>query len=170
MKFNHKIQIDMLEFLKTGKFDYLEIGQTQGWILNNFPEPDNYVERTKFQKGVDIWLYGKIELHFYDEKLQMIFSDHFQSDIWGKDFHAGEAIDIKPWLFEHPKDLTLLYVMKQLNAQAIDFKKVTTQWYIHLVLQSGVVLGFYDENGENKLHNYNDYLMQTFHYPKKPLW
>lgn len=34
MKFNHKITIDMLEFLKTGKFDYIEIGQTHNTLFH----------------------------------------------------------------------------------------------------------------------------------------
>ncbi|MGD1909931.1 MAG: hypothetical protein ACFB2X_03435 [Rivularia sp. (in: cyanobacteria)] len=37
MKFNHKIKINIQEFITSGKFDYIEIGQAKDWILNNFP-------------------------------------------------------------------------------------------------------------------------------------
>ena len=151
----------MFEFLVKGKFDCIELGQTQEWILNNFPDPEHI---GKFNNGFEIWLYGKIEFHFYDKKLQMIFSDHFQNKNYGENFHAGNDFEMNAWIFDNPKNLTLINTMTMLNEHCIDFKKVTTDYYIHLVLNSGVVLGFYDENGERKLTNYNDYLMQTFHY------
>ena len=40
MQLPRPISIDMLDFLRDGRFDCIEPGQTKEWILNNFPDPD----------------------------------------------------------------------------------------------------------------------------------
>lgn len=159
MKFNHKIPVDMFLFITQGKFDCIELGQTQEWILNNFPDPDNYDGKSLL--GSEIWLYGKIEFHFYDKKLEQIFSDHFQTDYLGKKFNAGDDILIKPWIFKSPKKLTLDFVMRKFVKLNIDFEKHTTSHSIDLVLKSGVKLIFQNPN-ESKNRNPNRYLMTAF--------
>lgn len=151
----------MFAFFAKGKFDCIELGQSQEWILNNFPDPEHI---GTFNHGCEIWLYGKIEFHFKNKILQMIFSDHFQNTYYGVDFHAGNDIEMNAWIFDNPKNLTLINTIQILNNHGIDYQKTTTNYNINLVLSSGVVLGFYDENGERKLPHYNNYLMQTFHY------
>lgn len=163
MDFPYKlnIEIDMLDFLKTGKFDCLALGQTNEWIYHNFPNPDDYTGKHFLPLlPQTIWLYGMFELHFFDGKLQMIFSDHFQHDIYGHSLNAGEHIRVKPWIFKHKKKLTLAYVMRKLTNEGIDFEKITTKWHICLKLQSNVKLLF-DNNG-NKNLKATDYLMMAF--------
>ena len=63
MKLKGKINIDFEEFFTTGKFDFLKLGKTKEWILNNFPDPDGFDEYPEIYKD-DIWRYGNIELHF----------------------------------------------------------------------------------------------------------
>lgn len=36
MKLNHKIDIDLKDFILNGKFDFVELGQTQEWLAQNF--------------------------------------------------------------------------------------------------------------------------------------
>lgn len=164
MNFNHKIEIDMFEFLKTGKFDYIELGQTKDWILNNFPNPDYRSKEGQFDKGVDIWLYGKVEFYFSEGKLYQIFSDHFQNDYYqGKKFNMGDDIIVKPWIFKHPKKLTLDYVIRKFIKVGIDFEKQTTSHSIDLILKSGVKLIFQNPS-DNKNRNPNRYLMIAFVY------
>jgi hypothetical protein len=77
MKLTDPINIDLLEFFKTGKFDYLKLGQNKKWILDNFADPDEV-----FQNNYEapIWLYGNVELHFRnDETLFLIYSDYIDS-------------------------------------------------------------------------------------------
>ncbi|WP_066802052.1 hypothetical protein [Moraxella oblonga] len=159
MKFNHKITLDMFEFLVKGKFDCIELGQTQEWILNNFPDPNYYDGKSIL--GSEIWQYGKIEFHFYDNKLEQIFSDHFQSNYLGKKFNAGDEFIVKPWIFKNPKKLTLDYVMRKFVKLNIDFEKRTTSYSIELILKSGVKLIFQNPN-DSKNKNPNRYLMMAF--------
>lgn len=68
MQLPRPINIDMLDFLRDGRFDCIEPGQTKEWILNNFPDPDG-----KCRIADDIWLYGNIEFHFGGGELVHIF-------------------------------------------------------------------------------------------------
>lgn len=159
MEINHKIELNMFEFLTNGKFDCIELGQSQEWILNHFPEPDNHDRR--YLIGSNIWLYGKIEFHFSDNRLYQIFSDHLQSDYMGRKFHAGEHFTVKTWIFKQPKKLTLDYVMRKFVKLNIDFEKQTNPYSIDLILKSGVKLIFQNLN-EHTNRNPNRYLMTAF--------
>lgn len=77
MKLKDPIQVDLLEFFRIGKFDYLKLGQTKEWIINNFPDPDGMNTDTYESP---IWVYGNIELHFNDdETLYLIYSDYIDT-------------------------------------------------------------------------------------------
>lgn len=157
MKLKHKIEIDLLAFFKTGKFDYLKIGQTKEWILHNFPDPDNTLpQEWVTTRGYDVWRYGHLELHFLEDKLHMIFSDY-----WDKNgLDAGENITVKQWVFENSQELTLLFILEKLNNHQIDFTKKTTPLAISVLLYSGVELHFENEN-EEEIDD-NQYLLTAF--------
>lgn len=131
------IKIDILEFVKTGKFACIKLGQSKDCILNNFLKPD-YIGGG-MQKD-NIWLYGNIEFHFDDDKLFMIFSDNFNS----QKLNAGNNIRLKRWIFDTPDGLSLKNVTQELNSQKIDFVKETNDDMIKLKFKSGV--SFYFEN------------------------
>ncbi|MDR6968155.1 hypothetical protein J2X31_002170 [Flavobacterium arsenatis] len=158
MKIKQKITIDFLEFFKTGKFDYIKLGQTKEWILNNFPNPDDFfADDWVKQKGYDIWTYGNIEFHFQQEKLFLIFSDHFNN----AKLSGGKHIKINPWILKDTSKLTLQFVLAELNNQNIDFKKKTDNLGILLRLQSGIELTF--ENWEDiDGCNPNDFRLTSF--------
>jgi len=69
MRYHFPISVDMYDFLTTGRFDYLEIGQTAEMILQMFPAPECVPKGLLVKKGWNIWLYGDIELHFSDDRL-----------------------------------------------------------------------------------------------------
>lgn len=61
MKLNHKINIDLKAFILNGKFDFVELGQTQEWLVQNFADPDDQAD---MGNQIDIWRFGSIEFHF----------------------------------------------------------------------------------------------------------
>src|SRR5688572_27353657 len=117
MKLLHTIKIDLLDFFKTGKFDYLKIGKSKEWILNNFPNPDGFEDYREQLLNGDIWHYGNVELHFDKDILFLIFSDYLH------DLSGGDSIEISKWILNEPDRMNLDYVMSQLNAERIDFEK-----------------------------------------------
>lgn len=113
MKINHPVNIDLLTFFKTGTFDYLKIGQTKSWIINNFPDPDNMYAESYHDP---VWFYGNMELHFHDdETLSLIYSDYID------DLDGGESLQLEKWILNEPEKLTLEYVIHQLNKERIGF-------------------------------------------------
>jgi hypothetical protein len=79
MHLKHKITIDLLDFIKYGKFDYIKIGKSKEWIINNFPDPD-FLSKSPEVYNHPIWQYGNIEFHFNNEELFLIYSDYIIAD------------------------------------------------------------------------------------------
>ncbi|QKX04063.1 hypothetical protein HN014_03790 [Aquimarina sp. TRL1] len=137
MKLTMPIEIDLLDFFKTGRFDHLKLGQTKEWIVNNFPDPDCF-DADFLTAEVNIWTYGGIELHFENEKLYLIFSDYWYE---GK-LDSGNQLKLNKWIFDDISQLNLLFVMTKLNEHNIDYKKKTDNLGVLLRLRSGVELTF----------------------------
>ena len=163
MRLNHPIEIDLFEFFKTGKFDFLKIGQSKDWILNNFPEPD-YPEEEKYLLEEDYWLYGDFEFYFTDNQLMQISTPHIQT------LDGGKSIQVKKWIFENPENLTLQYVMAQFAKEGIGFtyrydeRRALYQGSLGL-LDKGIHLIFQPENNgeeiDRKLIDPNSFPLQT---------
>ncbi len=146
MKLKEKIVIDFEEFFKSGKFDFLKLGKTKEWIINNFPDPDYFDENQHVYKD-DIWRYGNIELHFNKDKLFLIFSDYVD------ELDGGNSLELKKWFLENTDKLKLSDVISELNKKHIDFNKRKSKIVenaVNLELQSNVQLGFHLEEKENE--------------------
>ena len=123
MQLPRPINIDMLDFLRDGRFDCIEPGQTKEWILNNFPDPDG-----KCRIADDIWLYSNIEFHFGDGELVHIYSDHFPHE----KLHGGRHIVLKRRLLSRVRKLSLPRVIRRLNRRGINFVKRSDKLGIRL--------------------------------------
>ncbi|WP_378174026.1 hypothetical protein [Aquimarina sp. SS2-1] len=156
MKLKTPIEVDFLEFFKTGKFDYLKLGQTKEWIINNFPDPDGY-DASFLTEEVNIWTYGGIELHFENKKLYLIFSDYWYE---GK-LENSKQLKLNKWIFNDIGKLNLRFVLESLNTQNIDFKKKTDTLGVLLRLNSGVELTFENLNDIEGLDT-NDFHLTSF--------
>lgn len=159
MQLEHKIPINFLDFFKTGKFDYLKIGQTKEYIINNFPDPDCFNKGVEFLNHNSIWTYGNIELHFNKEnKLWMIFSDYINT------LNGGDNLILEKWILEKPQKLTLLKVIEHLNKEHIDFEKRTEKTINQIkikILKSHVELYFLPDEKKKK-SNPNVYMLNAF--------
>lgn len=114
MTLNAPIDIDLLTFIRTGKFDCIKLGQTKEWIINNFPDPD---ELYKNNYKSPIWLYGNIEFHFYDDQtLFLIYSDYIDT------LNGGQSLRLHKWIFDEPEKLTLENVTRHLTKERIAYK------------------------------------------------
>ena len=113
MTITEPLDIDLLTFIKTGKFDSIKLGQTKEWIINNFPDPD---EMYTDNYNSPIWLYGNIEFHFHDdETLFLIYSDYIET------LNGGQNLRLQKWIFEEPQKLTLENVTRHLIKERIAF-------------------------------------------------
>ena len=152
MKLIDPIQINLLEFFKTGKFDWLKLGQTKEWILNNFADPD---DADSDYYNNPIWVYGNIELHFGDdETLFLIYSDYIDT------LEGGPSLHLDKWILNEPEKLTLEYVIHHLNKERINFKlehRTFSQGFVITsieLLESKVKLGFEPEQEELEIEDF----------------
>ena len=149
MKVKHKIEINMFEFVRDGKFDYIKIGQTTEWIFHNFPSPDGWEDaELHVLELFSIWCYGTIELHFEEKRLSSIFCDDFttydeDTDEVHNHWNAGTLIDLDLWIFDDVKKLNLSYVMGILNQHQISFSVIHSDLNVVIrILKSNVELVF----------------------------
>jgi len=156
MKLSHPIEIDLVEFFLTGKFDYIVPGQDAEWILANFADPD---DDSDMGRGFRIWRWGSIEFHFDHNKLFMIWCDGFR--------HVASSSSLKVrrgWL-DRPTRLTLARVQHLLNNGSTSYRVVhnpvlqTTQVRI---LASNVELHFEAADMQRDASQPNKYRMVAF--------
>lgn len=137
------IEIDFLDFFKTGNFDVLKLGQTKEWVLNNFPIPDGRFDYDMQKNGFDIWTYGDLELHFEDQVLFLIYSDCLV------DLNGGKQLNFNKWIFEDVNQLNLKYVLKKLKEENIDYKRLRDSLGVVLRLNSSIELTFEDMSDDD---------------------
>lgn len=134
MKNKRKKEVSLLDFVKNGALDNVQIGQTKQWIFNNFCDPDE-VYYTSEEAIYSIAAYGSLELHFErendEELLFLIFSDGFNAvrstnkKRLSTEFCDGKNLIFKKWIFDSARKLNLKYVIEVLLKNNIDFKTNT---------------------------------------------
>lgn len=164
MKINHKIKIDLLKVFKTGKFDFIKIGHTKEWILNNFPEPDDYYGTGTTLESSEYWRYGNIEFQFSQDELTQISTQYIDS------LDAGHNFLIEKWILEHPDKLSVQFVIQSLLDQRIGFQvKHSSGEYLCQtsigIMDSGIHLNFQPKDIEPeesfKLISPNQYMLSA---------
>jgi hypothetical protein len=111
----HPIKINLKDFFLQGKFDFIKLGKTKEWILQNFPAPDDVSTGRQ-----DIWRYGNIEFHFANNVLEFVLSDYVL------ELDAGTQISLDKWILQPTYTLTLKDIISELNKEQIPFAKIYT--------------------------------------------
>ena len=150
------LDIDLLSFITSGKFHYIELGQTKEWITNNFSDPD---ETYKDNYNSPIWFYGNVEFHFDEnEILFLIYSDHIDT------LDGGQSIRLEKWIFKVSENLTIEKIIRHLVRERITFKLefgTLSSGYSTATIeieQSQVKLSFALQ--ENEEEDYEQYLVR----------
>ena len=129
----------MEDFVKKGKFDCIQIGQSKEWIINNFPDPD-YGYSMSYKDT--IWCYGPFQFFFAKNQLASIFCEKLALDV-------PASLNINKWVFNLP--VSLLKFIEILNSDYIGFmlthhtpKRGLSSRVTITILSSKVKLEFYD--------------------------
>ena len=159
MKLTNPIEINFFDVIKYGKFDYIKLGQTKEWILNNFPNPDEFDESDRFfmTKKCNIWTYGDLEFFFNKQnELYMIYCDSFNGlngDKWvSNEINGGVFLRLDKWIFEKVRKLTLPFVIENFLINDIDFvtKCNDKTGGIELITTNYTASLHFETNEENK--------------------
>lgn len=110
----NKIHISLLEFIRTGKFANIEIGQTMEYIQNNFPPPDNISDM-----GYDtfIWQYGVFEFHFIAGALTLLWCDNLN---YLNNPDKKQYI-LDKWILSESNKLSFSYFCSRLDQENIKY-------------------------------------------------
>lgn len=134
-----KVELDILEFVKTGKFGFLKLGESKEEIINQGFPPEDWLNKQTIASSA-IWRYGNIELHFDDSNhLSGIFTDYVTN------IDGGESISIINWwiLPNGKASPNLLDTIQELNNLNIDFSKTTFEvGCVEIKLFNGVYFMF----------------------------
>ena len=152
-----KVQVDFLDFIQTGKFGFLKLGESKTEIINQgFPPEDWLNGETK--ESSKIWRYGNIELHFDNgNDLSGIFTDYVSR------IDGGESITISNyWILPNGETSPdLLTTIKELNRLNLDYIKITHKpGYVELKLSNAVYFCF-DHSEDNPGEEQNNWTMSV---------
>lgn len=84
--------ISLRDFLQTGRLGPIELGMTRDAVAATLGPPD--AEGALLRGVARIWRYGSIELHFDEDAVFAIHSDHGSLDAPD----GGRAFDLDPWI------------------------------------------------------------------------
>lgn len=134
----------MLELVRTGKLGPLHRGVARAAVRDMLGMPPAWGMEDAVEHA-SIWRYGDIELHFKDDVLTWIFSDHEHlSD-------GGQTLKVDSWVIH--RGLQLNDFERHLNEAEIGFTIVIPDYdsaQSHVVCASGVRFAFANETGEAK--------------------
>ncbi len=127
------LNISLLDFVKTGKFGSIEVGQTVDSIKVNFPSPDNICD---IGDGISVWSYSTFEFHFFEEELMTIWCD------WLDLISETKKFSLDLWIFADLDKLTLPYFCFNLDKLHIHYELSETR-YTDKELPDNVILKVY---------------------------
>jgi len=87
------------DFLRTGSFEDLRIGQPKDQVRSRVPEPLSWALTSDGTES-DLWSYGRLDLIFMDGKLSSVFCDNLGG--LGDESAEEDHITVDPWFLTDP--------------------------------------------------------------------
>lgn len=140
--------VSLWDFILTGKFGDIEVGQTKDYILKHAYKPD---EKFDMGSGLSIWRYSAFELHFIDETLNFLWCDNlfWLNNPKKKQFHLYKSV------FNDMEKLSFSYFCKLMNDSSIEFS-VFSVVYNQKDIIDQLILHINNSNTEIYFQNPND--------------
>ena len=129
----------MREFLRTGEFGPLRLGDSVDKMRSIFGEPHAVSRTSRRQRSPGIWKYGDIEFHLTEDgqHIWLIFCDSFKA------LHLGSAASLDAWFFAgHPscEEVERELASEKISSHRHDMRHEPTGYVLRL--ESGVELLF----------------------------
>ncbi len=159
--------IDLLEFLKTGKFGPISLGDSYDAIVESLGPPQGKIRVTKPQIAIH---YGHYEFYFIKGFLTMIQNDQFNSDYPEMMEFGNPQFAIEPRLFRADKVKNFAEIQLELKMANISFKPIEYFERVAIKTKSGVIIDFNDEYDDllkgdlSKFQKVEEYTLIGFRY------
>jgi len=168
-----KYVIKISDFLKTGKFGTVEFNDSIEIVIKKLGQPNGGLnpDILKLRKGIH---YSMYEFIFFEDKLESIQNDHFDTASPEKMEFENNQILIKPELIKADKKKNMKDIANELDSLNIGFE-VIDYWGRKVIKTIGqVIIDFNDEMWSDKEKNWikikkkEDYeLIGIRYYPKE---
>lgn len=133
------MKVSLKDFVRTGRFGSVALGQSRADIRGHLGEPDDTSAPTRKRRTPQIWKYGDFEFHFLDhaDALAMIFIDQFEVPAGGK------TVSVDPWILRRSLPSNIL--AKELAGLGLDKEVVHDERLARIVIHasSGVQFAYY---------------------------
>lgn len=133
------IEISLQDFVRTGRFGPVALGQSRADIAAALGDSDNMSAPTRKRRVPQVWKYGDFEFHFHEhsDALAMIFIDHFNVP------RSGKSVAIDPWIIR--RDVPFNVLSKALAELGLTRETVRDELLERVVLHasSGIQFAYY---------------------------
>ncbi len=163
--------IKITDFLKTGKFGSVEIGDSTEDVIKKLGKPSGTMNLREPYTGIH---YSMYEFVFDESGLSSIQNDHFNPKGPSMMEFSNEKIQIDPEFLKADKIKTFCDIESHLIKLNLTYSKVENCDRMVLKMASGVFFDFYNDDWDamdddfNKLEDYkNSELIGIRYYPKR---
>ena len=138
------MKISLRDWLATGKFGAIQIGDNRDDVAACFGAPKNWSTPAKIPATAAIWKYGDVEFYFNDETLWMIFADDFEIPI------GNAQIELDAW--QVARTCTPAAMKRHLDEASIRYRVADFPYAdngVRLISAAGVTMMFCGEDAAN---------------------
>lgn len=167
-----KNTIKITEFLKTGKFGSVTIGDSPEIIIQKLGKPDGYGPFNKRNKRAKHIHYGKYEFFILDDKLDAIQNINYDPEYPHLMEFQNDLFQVELGFYQANRIKLMSEVKIELNRNKISYSVINYWGRKALKTNSGVVIDFNDEKvieiekemNYVKIDNIDDYELLGFSY------
>ncbi|NHN25681.1 hypothetical protein FIA58_008320 [Flavobacterium jejuense] len=135
----NSLQLNLTQFIKTGKFNFISLGVHKNELLANGFYPDDWLNNETIESS-KIWKYGNFEFHFdNNSSLKEILNNYVPKLDGGKKIHIQDW-----WLFKEGKYIpNLKETIKELDKLDLKYsKEIDLIGFINIKFENQVYIVF----------------------------
>lgn len=141
------MKISIEEFLRTGKFGPVALGESKDQVLSMLGKPDS--DNDLGETG-SILLYSWYEFFFNNEcRLHSIQNDNYEPNDKSSYSFKNSTFEIVPWFLNETTNQSIADVSKILDNQGLEYDVIDYYGRDAIKLKSGVVVDFDEEENES---------------------
>lgn len=160
-----KFRIKISDFLQTGQFGYVKLGDSKKEVIKLLGTPDGMINLSHPSKGIH---YGKYEFIFVEDQLKLIQNDQFNIDHPKNMAFSNEFFQIDPVPFNRDDIQTLGNIETELKRLKISYSIIDYLDRKVIRTEGNIIIDFDDEkwsetiNVFEKISNIKNYRLIGF--------
>lgn len=146
-----RFEINISDFLQTGKFGMVEINDSKDTVIKKLGEPDGNIKVSKHYRGVH---YSMYEFMFLNDRLKSIQNDHFDPQNPDLTEYENDIFKLNSEFLKADRVKTMSDIKLDLDRFNIEYKVIDYWGRKAIKTSRGVVVDFNDEKWSDKESDY----------------